>query len=92
MPDSHPGNSPCEEIRTLRKLTNTYPQKYQQENKMPENNEKEPQYKSILSDDDGTAPRPIRKKQRDPMADSAAKALGAGKASSSASSAKRRSC
>ena len=40
---------------------------------MPENNEKtpekEPQYKSILSDDDGTAPRPIRKKQRDPMAE-----------------------
>ena len=64
MPDSHPGNLPCEEIRTLRKLTNTYPQKYQQENKMPENNEKntekEPQYKSILSDDYGTAPRPIR--------------------------------
>mgnify|MGYP000471089983 CR=1 FL=1 len=69
MPDSHPGNSPCKEIRTLRKLTNIYPQKYQQENKMPENNEKEPQYKSILSDDDGTAPRPIRKKQRDPMAE-----------------------
>ena len=37
---------------------------------MPENNEKEPQYKSILSDDDGTAR--LR--------------------SSSASSAKRRSC
>ena len=40
---------------------------------MPENNEKntekESQYKSILSDDDGTAPRPIRKKQRDPMAE-----------------------
>ena len=69
MPDSHPGNSPCKEIWTLRKLTNIYPQKYQQENKMPENNEKEPQYKSILSDDDGTAPRPIRKKQRDPMAE-----------------------
>lgn len=36
---------------------------------MPENNEKEPQYKSILSDDDGTASTPIRKKQRDPMAE-----------------------
>lgn len=40
---------------------------------MPENHEnnteKEPQYKSILADDDGTAPRPIRKKKRDPMAE-----------------------
>ena len=55
---------------------------------MPENNEKEPQYKSILSDDDGTAPRPIRKKQRDDIE------LGLLflSRSSSASSAKRRSC
>lgn len=33
---------------------------------MSENNEKEPQYKSILNDDDGSA-QPIRRKKRDPM-------------------------
>ncbi len=39
---------------------------------MPENNnnsnEKDQQYKSILSEDDGTNPRPIAKKKKDPMA------------------------
>lgn len=38
---------------------------------MPENNnsnEKDQQYKSILSEDDGTNPRPIARKKKDPMA------------------------
>ena len=35
----------------------------------PENPEQEPrQYKSILSEDDGTAPRPLPRKKKDPMA------------------------
>ncbi|MGN1339508.1 MAG: hypothetical protein ACI4WS_04390 [Oscillospiraceae bacterium] len=35
----------------------------------PENSEKQPQqYRSILSEDDGTTPRPIPRKKKDPMA------------------------